>query len=212
VLPVPKHKYCNGFFPHPRFGNMTSNLVEAINGAFREIRRRPIIEMVEGIWEWMAKKRYERISLEIPTSLAPNAFRCLTDQREETSYTVAVSGTGIATVTGPNRSQFDIDLAKKSCSWGAFFDLQSPCKHALAVIDFQWLHVLVYMHPCYLSERYKLAYGQIVPPIQLKRVGEGETEVVRLAPTTHRGKGRPKTKRNSAGSYRQTRRSRPHNL
>jgi hypothetical protein len=49
VLLLPKHEYCNAFFPHPRFGNMISNLVEAINGAFREIRRRRIVEMVDGI-------------------------------------------------------------------------------------------------------------------------------------------------------------------
>jgi hypothetical protein len=55
-----------------------SNLVEAINGAFRDIQRQNIVDKIAGIWEWMAKKRHERSSCQIMTSLTPNAFEYLT--------------------------------------------------------------------------------------------------------------------------------------
>jgi hypothetical protein len=64
------------------------------------------------------------------------------------------------------------------------------------------------IHPSYFSDTLNLAYSNIIPPIQLQRVGEDETDVVCLAPIVRRGKGRPKTKRGTAGPYRQTNRKR----
>ena len=213
VLLLPKERYCNALFPSPRFGNMTSNLVEAINGAFRNIRCRPIVHLIEGIWEWMAKKRYDRSTMETTTILTPNAFKYLTQIRKEaSSYVVATFGVGVATVRGCNGCEFEVNLTQNSCTCGLFNDLQFPCRHALKVIDIQGLTLLDSIHPCYRSATFKVAYSQIIPAVQLRRLGEGETDVNFLPPIVRRGKGRPKTTRGSAGVYHQNNRTRNNNL
>jgi hypothetical protein len=201
VVSLPRERYCNAFFPIPRFGAMTSNLVESINSSFREIRRRPIVAMIEGIYDWMATKRYERSTVTNSTTLTPNAFAILTSLQKDASYTVVASAQGIATVTGINGNQFLVNLSQKRCSCGLFHDFQFPCTHALKLITMQRLQVLDYVHPCYLAESYMLAYGTIVPPVQLRRVGEGAAADACLPLVVVRGRGRPRTKRRSAGVY-----------
>jgi hypothetical protein len=124
---------------------------------------------------------------------------------------VATTGIGTGTVSGPNNSHFDVDLEQKSCSCGLFVEKQFPCKHALKLIELQELNILDYVHPCYLSEKLKLAYSRIVPPVQLKQVGEGESAVACLPPEIRKAKGRPKAKRSSSGTSRQMKRTRHQN-
>jgi hypothetical protein len=79
-------------------------------------------------------------------------------------------------------------------------------------MDVEGLNVSDYIHPSYLSVTFKRAYSKIIPPVQLRRVGEGETHVACLAPVDRRGKGRPREIRGTAGNYQQKKRTRQINL
>jgi hypothetical protein len=79
-------------------------------------------------------------------------------------------------------------------------------------MDVEGLNVSDYVHPSYLSVTFKRAYSKIIPPVQLRRVGEGETHVACLAPVDRRGKGRPREIRGTAGNYQQKKRTRQINL
>lgn len=67
VLAIPPEHYARFAFPVPRFMQLSSNCIESINGAFRAIRKLPILDMIQHIWDWIMKKRlakFEKLHLQ----------------------------------------------------------------------------------------------------------------------------------------------------
>ena len=48
-----KSRYVSAFVPAPRFGIVTSNLVEQMNSAFGEMRHMPILKMLLGLDDYV---------------------------------------------------------------------------------------------------------------------------------------------------------------
>jgi hypothetical protein len=50
VSNIPPESYADFAFPYPRFGHITSNIVESLNGAWKTLRRLPLLWMLVTIW------------------------------------------------------------------------------------------------------------------------------------------------------------------
>ena len=63
------------YFPRPRFGHDTSNIVESINSVWREIRELPPLQLLNGIYEWFLTTWYQRGQIQLFTgnSILSNA-------------------------------------------------------------------------------------------------------------------------------------------
>jgi hypothetical protein len=47
-------------FPFPRFGHCTNNLNESMNNAWLEVRRLPLIQMIDAVYSFLMKMVYDR--------------------------------------------------------------------------------------------------------------------------------------------------------
>lgn len=58
LLKTPTAFWADFAFPASRYGQRTSNLVEQQNNVYREAREKPILHMLQHIWDDAMKKRY----------------------------------------------------------------------------------------------------------------------------------------------------------
>src|ERR1700709_1638574 len=57
---IPPEYYADFAFPYPRFGHVTPNIVESLNGAWKTLRHLPPLRMLESIWSAVMETFCER--------------------------------------------------------------------------------------------------------------------------------------------------------
>ena len=207
VSTIPKERYARAFFPVARHNQLSSNCVESINGAFQFIRRLPILDMTQEIWNWMMNKRLANSERACSTSIVNNIEAWRLSLHDEIGlFAVHPSSRIEFLVTSFTGTQVIVHLDQRSCSCGLFAEAGFPCKHALAVIQHQRLLVQQYCHLAYTTDTYRRAYSVPIPSaaITTSAVSQDECKV----PPSIRHRGRPRTRRGQAGVYRQTARER----
>lgn len=57
---IPYQLWVTAFYTGPYFGHKTSNVVESTNKVFKSTRELPIIELLDSIWHYIMKHRFQR--------------------------------------------------------------------------------------------------------------------------------------------------------
>src|SRR4051794_33616063 len=96
IVSIPPETYTVHAFPLPRFGHLTSNIIESLNGSWKQIRSFPPLLLLTSIWSKVIETFAERRDRLMPLDICP-AIKLLFEQRYSNSrrYQVIASDTSI---------------------------------------------------------------------------------------------------------------------
>ena len=176
-------------FPRHRFGHDTSNIVEAVNSLWSEIRDFPPLQMLDHIWQWMMTEVFfKRVHIR-PYSdnpvLTNMAFKAYTFRAKNSdSYTVQPADNENFLVTTPRGHRRRVSLpavpwieeswtfACGSCDCRMYEEYRSPCSHAIAAINFIGKDPFDYFHPCWTRRWLLKTYGVPMSVITIDNLKE----------------------------------------
>lgn len=194
-------RWARSFFPSPRYNAITSNYVEVMFAAIKDLRRLPPMDLLLGIERRILTSRFNRLA-RIPESVAgqdllPNPSKIIGKSWElvrNTRVHTWVSPTR-ATVRDPESGTFkDVNLDEKKCSCGLFFDSGLPCVHALAVAAATNHSVHLLCAPHYLNLGYRLMY-QVTEASATDPNSLSQNDGLLPPIAVPRQRGRPRTRR-----------------
>ncbi|CAL0310918.1 unnamed protein product [Lupinus luteus] len=176
---IPKEKWAQCYDEGSRYGHMTTNLAECINGVLKGSRALPITALVRttyyGLNSWFVDHRDETINMikaghtyceELTNVIKEN-------QRQSTCQLVRSFSreTGVAEVEVASRSAarhsrvYIVKLAKNWCDCGEFQSLRLPCSHAIATCSTLNLDCGQFISPIYRLDNILKVYGIHFQPI-----------------------------------------------
>lgn len=148
---LPPNRFARFAVPVSRFGHESSNTVESVNGQLREQREKPILKLLEGIWDRQIQHcvKYELTARQhAETSrfpFTPRACAFLADEQEAScTYRVIpqtreenlIVAKVVSSVSSDARQRI-VRLWPKErrgeCTCLVFQDMHMPCRHAQKV-------------------------------------------------------------------------------
>ena len=188
--------WATAVFPAPRYGHLTSKLVESVNGHWLEAIDQPALGLLSTIWQIMAQKILERSQQVI------NEVLCARPQKhfagllaKSGRYNAALYDIGIGIVT-KGAGSYSVDLTQYKCSCGEFTEYQSLCVHALALCTRQRLDPYHYVSNIYRTETHRQQYSKRLMPINIAALLDSD---VCNPPIYQQVAGRPAKARKRAG-------------
>ncbi|KAL8507689.1 hypothetical protein ACS0TY_018289 [Phlomoides rotata] len=153
-----------------RYGVMTTNISEAINGVLKGTRRLPITAIVSATFTRSKNAFQERevvaMNLQQRNQAWPDDVfnRIASNNKLGTRHSVDLYNhsrqTASVTVHVPGTSSrtFRVSLLERACDCGQWRLSGIPCSHALAVIRQYVLDITLYVPECYSTIEYALTY------------------------------------------------------
>jgi hypothetical protein len=192
---IPPESYADFAFPYPRFGHVTSNIVESLNGAWKTLRHLPPLRMLVTIWSTVMETFCERRDrLQKDPTLTDSAKKGF-DARYAISRRWRILSCNSLKVEVINESgkEFVVDLidSARSCSCGRYVEYDSPCTHA--TVAARYLHIDPYslFGHHYTIFCYRLTYQAEIPPL----LSQGLKMDDMLPPLVIQKRGRPQKQR-----------------
>ncbi|XP_019451933.1 PREDICTED: uncharacterized protein LOC109354035 [Lupinus angustifolius] len=208
---IPKEKWAQCYDEGSRYGHMTTNLAECINGVLKGSRALPITAIVRTTYyrlnSWFVDHRDEAINMikaghtyceELTNVIKEN-------QRQSTCQLVRSFSreTGVAEVEVASRSAarhsrvYTVKLAENWCDCGEFQSLRLPCSHAIATCSTLNLDCGQFISPIYRLDNILKVYGIHFQPIGNEEYWPPYSGPSFIPNPVMRRKrtGRPKTKR-----------------
>ncbi|KAF1313637.1 putative Transposon protein, partial [Globisporangium splendens] len=140
LLEVGKEKWSTCYSPCPRYGTLTSNNVESINGVLRGIRKLPILDCLMSIERYVGSKWVssiqkfkkwgkltQRASSKVEKVLGASD-NIQVSQYSEYSFLVT---TYLKRGAPPVEYVIQLSGSNAMCSCGSYTDLNAPCDHAI---------------------------------------------------------------------------------
>ena len=137
-------------FKGARYGSTTSNAVEQCNQWLKPLRDRPIVQLLQGIWDHMSEQFVKRLgdAQADPHEFVPRAREHLNTLREKANHHTSVlfKNDNVQTLarTTPLNSTLNADLQRvvnlewlnghANCSCNEPHQLGLPCRHVAAVV------------------------------------------------------------------------------
>jgi hypothetical protein len=176
----------------PRYGRLTSNIVESHNFAWKQLRSYPPLLMLGGIWVYAMEKFAERRDKAMPTDICYHV-RHLFEKRQIISrrYRVHRSDTLIVEVVNEEGKSRVVDLEAKNCTCGLFREYQGPCSHAIKAARVTGTGPFsLFSHKYHLTS-YRLCYQPVMKPLLMNDLAKDDIE----PPLVLAKRGRPLLKR-----------------
>lgn len=208
---IKPQSWVTAFYTGQYFGHKTSNVVESTNKVFKDKRELPIIDLLDAIWDYVAKHRFQRFLKASAPNLGfqihtPFAYQqLLNSQQWALSNTVIMTSMTAGKITQRNHKTFIVDLILRTCSCGHFQSNGIPCGHVFSFISTLQIHRPTHSNPrdyvpYYFSLlAWKNTYTHNITAISLPKF-EPVAEIV--APKEKKARGRPKVNRYTIGSKR----------
>lgn len=197
------------YFPVPRFGHDTSNIVESINSVWREIRELPPLQLLNGIYEWFLTTWYQRGQTQLFTgnSILSNAaykgykhrekiaqsFRVLPSSN--THFLVSTSEAAQYIVALPPIATNRADQYEGTCSCRKYSEYHAPCSHTIACILYLNRDPFCYFSQQYRWETSQRIYKYPIPPITIQGLQVLDQDNILRPPIKKAKRGRPKIAR-----------------
>ncbi|KAL3679641.1 hypothetical protein R1sor_022597 [Riccia sorocarpa] len=199
-------KYARYALKLPRYGRVTSNAVECMNGAFLKFRVYVARRLIFELWTYMMRCFYERRteaqgSVELLTTYAKE--RLDEFEQEDGRYVTCHSDVNTALVQCNGCvEQFLVNRQPRlSCSCFEPQEMQWPCIHVLSWCKSKGEDYLLYVDKIYLQKSLAVCYSHTIPPITEQDL---QNVVTCRAPEPVVRRGRARTVRipNGGGSSR----------
>jgi hypothetical protein len=139
---IPARMWARYLFAGPRYGFLTSNIVESANATYKEERGLPVIDMLIGIYHKEMHRHFLRhqaaTQLSATQRFTPWAQALLRESLSFAGRNKVLMATGSNTKSHvtqiPDRQIFLVDLTASTCSCIRYQDTGIPCGHAVATI------------------------------------------------------------------------------
>ena len=206
------------YFPGRHYGNLTSNIAEALNSWILEAREKPILAMFETIrhqlmtW-FLARRSLEDRTQGLLVAKGANFLETLIEHcaRRYRSVT-SIPGILFEVKSTETQRNYIVNLAEKTCTCTTWQSSGFPCGHAVSIILNQKADPQRYVASFFTIESYKKIYEQTLLPLDLATVNgdalhsppttasddegsELEPDDSVLPPSTRRPPGRPRKRR-----------------
>jgi hypothetical protein len=180
-------------FPVPRFGHNTSNIVESLNGSWKDIRSMTPLHMLCSIWSKVMETVANRQNRQVKEVILCPAIKHLFDKRLATSrrYRVIPSSSTVFQVSNEEGKDYIVNLKKKTCSCAQFHEYGGPCSHAIQAAKAVQVDPYTLFRKEYLVSEYIQGYRRSIPPILFQDLVMNHIQ----PPLVTRRTGRPPTKR-----------------
>jgi hypothetical protein len=180
-------------FPVPRFGHNTSNIVESLNGSWKDIRSMTPLHMLCSIWSKVMETVANRQKRQFKDAILCPAVKHLFDKRLATArrYRVIPSSSTVFQVTNEEGKDYIVNLRKKTCSCAQFREYGGPCSHAIQAAKAVQVDPYTLFREEYLVSEYTQGYRCSIPPILFQDLVMNHIQ----PPIVTRRAGRPPTKR-----------------
>ncbi|XP_025685424.1 uncharacterized protein [Arachis hypogaea] len=183
---IPRQQFALAFDNGYRWGHMTTNLVECINGVLKGARNLPITSLVKATFyrlnELFTRKRAE--AEQAAGNIQVNLF-----DRQNEIFEVREMPIGI---------EYAVNLRQRYCDCGEFQTDRIPCRHVFACCANQRLDWQQYVHEVYRMDEIRKVYRARFKPLgnpttwplyqgprhipnpHLKRVSKGRPKITRF--------------------------------
>lgn len=193
--------------PLPRFGVLTSNHVESVNGVLKEARCLPVLDCLLAIEYYVGQRNFKSSTScaewgHLTQSVEKKADKCLAATASLMSFVANSRTTFVVSVRQHKENvkpkTFSVSLAPLSYSCGSSFDMLAPCPHALFVIHKTDLSPSLdnYYDDTWKTSSYRMAYP-VIPDSRVlpMTVTEDMYKLSCSPPSFNKKRGRPKVSR-----------------
>ena len=203
---IPPHAWARHAIPLPRYVHSTSNIVESINSAWvPNIREAPVLQALIEIWRTMMTKFYERRTRKFrrSTELVDYAHIYIEEQSKKAGQLSVMPSTDHLYQVRDGNLVFTVNMEDQTCTCGEFQEMQLPCHHALAVLQYRHRcrrdlphRTKDFVHECYHQSTYRKTYEVSFAPLDTNDLEKDEN----CGPCDLRKpQGRPRKKRRQHG-------------
>ncbi|XP_025611641.1 uncharacterized protein [Arachis hypogaea] len=190
---IPRQQYALAFDNGYRWGHMTTNLVECINGVLKGARNLPITSLVKATFyrlnELFTRKKAEAEARTNAGHQAAGNIQVNLFDRQNEVFEVREMPSGL---------EYAVNLRQRHCDCGEFQTYRIPCRHVFACCANQRLDWQQYVHDVYRMEEIKKVYRARFKPLgnpatwpvyqgprhipnpHLKRVSKGRPKITRF--------------------------------
>ncbi|XP_019434623.1 PREDICTED: uncharacterized protein LOC109341225 [Lupinus angustifolius] len=170
---IPKQKWNQAYDEGRHFGEMTTNLVECINGVLKGSRTLPITTLVREIYyrlnEWFIQHRDEATNMirtlniyyeELTKVIKENQRQSICQLVRTFSREIGVSEVDVVSRSGGRQAMiYTIKLADSWCDYGEFQSLRLTCSHVIAICASLALDYGQFISLIYQLDNIVKAYG-----------------------------------------------------
>ncbi|KAF1893844.1 hypothetical protein Lal_00002382 [Lupinus albus] len=176
---IPKEKWTQSYDEGRRYGHMTTNLAECVNGVLKGSRALPITSLVQATYHrlnsWFLHHRNEATSMIMAGHIYCEELTKVLNEnnRKATCQTIRTfsreSGVFVVEVPGREGSRhskvYTVRLNQYWCECGEFQSLRLPCSHVIATCSSMNLDYRQLISPIYRLDNLLKAYGRGFEPI-----------------------------------------------
>ncbi|KAF1897740.1 hypothetical protein Lal_00032498 [Lupinus albus] len=176
---IPKEKWTQSYDEGRRYGHMTTNLAECVNGVLKGSRVLPITSLVQATYHrlnsWFLHHRNEATSMIMAGHIYCEELTKVLNEnnRKATCQTIQTfsreSGVFVVEVPGREGSRhskvYTLRLNQYWCECGEFQSLRLPCSHVIATCSSMNLDYRQFISPIYRLDNLLKAYGREFEPI-----------------------------------------------
>lgn len=164
--------FASAYFPGPRYGYDTCNIVEFENAFYLEDRVESVLTMLNSIWHKEIDKRSLRLKqaemLSPSVLLTPHGQYLLREACQHTQGNrVWMSSSKLVHVTQLDNQTMTVDLEERTCTCRRYQANFVPCGHAISVINRLVKSPIDYMPPHLMRSSWLLTYKKNFPLINL---------------------------------------------
>lgn len=137
LMNVGKEKWSLCYSPCPRFGTLTSNNVESVNGALKKIRKLPILDCLMAIERYVGQKwaSSTKTALKWELRIMEKVLRVNSSipvRQHSESYVIIFEH--VMREVPPTEFAVQLFQSRIACACGYFTDMITPCIHSLACL------------------------------------------------------------------------------
>ncbi|XP_019423103.1 PREDICTED: uncharacterized protein LOC109360782 [Lupinus angustifolius] len=176
---IPKEKWSQAYDGGRRYGHMTTNLAECINGVLKGSRALPITALVRATYyrlnEWFNEHRNEASNMVMAGHVYCEELTKVIKENQRKSTCQLVRNfsreTGVSEVEVVSRSAgrqvrlYTVKLAENWCDCGEFQSLRLPCSHAIATCASLNLDCSQFISTIYRLDNLQKVYGYEFQPL-----------------------------------------------
>ena len=191
---IPAETWATYAFPLPRYGHITSNIVESLNGTWKHLRHLPPLRLLGSIWSSVMEtfcERRERVQTSPDlTNQAKAGFEARYEKCRR--YRAIPADESIVQVIDDDGKDWIVDLERRSCTCLMFQEHGGPCTHAIMAARARRVDPYTLFSNAFTLSTYRYTYQASIHPVIVRDLEPGPGC---LPPLISKKRGRPKTTR-----------------
>jgi hypothetical protein len=174
VMKIPLHKWTHSYDGGKRYGSMTTNTVESVNGMLKGFRGLPITAMVEKIFyqcaQYFDSRRTQLLEQQNSGHVFTQACRQILQDNAVAANGHRVKSFDTQNIiceiqTRSSRQKQVVKLLEGTCTCGKFQDMRIPCSHAIAACQYRSIDFNNFVDSYYTLDRCLKCYQFMFHPL-----------------------------------------------